>query len=124
MIKEIMEKIKPFYLLLLVLTLGSIFFALGRISTIEESYTPIQISYPNATSAASIIQAILPRQDLGGSSTRQSGEVIGSKTGKKYYFPWCGTLKRVKSENQIHFTSVEEARSAGYLPAANCKGLR
>jgi methylphosphotriester-DNA--protein-cysteine methyltransferase len=50
--------------------------------------------------------------------------VIGSKNGKKYYFPWCGTVKMIKPENQIKFSSIEEARKAGYLPAVNCKGLK
>ena len=132
MIKEMLEKIKPFYLLVLILVLGSIFFAFGRLSALEERRTPIRISYPNATSTASIIQATLPRQalvgfpmsDIGQNFVSQAGEVIGSKTGKKYYFPWCGTVNRIKPENQIHFASVEEARAAGYVPAANCKGLK
>lgn len=51
-------------------------------------------------------------------------EVIGSKSGKKYYFPWCGTVKRIKPENQIHFASVELAKKAGFTPGGNCKGLQ
>ena len=132
MLHNLLEKVKPFYVLLLILVIGSIFFALGRLSALEERHIPIKISYPNATSTASIIQGTLPRQALGGSPmsdigenvASQAGEVIGSKTGKKYYFPWCGTLKRVKPENQVHFASVEKARTAGYSPAGNCKGLK
>ncbi len=52
-----------------------------------------------------------------------SGEVIGSKNTGKYYFPWCGTVKRIKAENQIHFASVEDAKSKGFVPGGNCKGL-
>ena len=114
MLHDLLEKVKPFYALLLILALGSIVFALGRIYALEEAHTPIQISYPNSTDTGVVL----------GASSSASSEVIGSKTGKKYYFPWCGTLKRVKPENQIHFASVEEARVAGYLPAGNCKGLK
>jgi hypothetical protein len=53
-----------------------------------------------------------------------SEEVIVSKSGKKYYFPWCGTIKRIKPENQVHFPSIEAARAAGFLPGGNCKGLK
>ena len=124
-IKELAEKINPFYVLLLVLVVASIFFALGRLSLLEEHHTPIKINYPNAISTRAVLGATLsPRQDLGESVTTQAGEVIGSKSGKKYYFPWCGTVSRIKPENQVHFASVDEARSAGYLPAANCKGLK
>ena len=41
-IKDIAEKIKPLYTLILILVIGSIFFALGRLSVIEEKKTPIQ----------------------------------------------------------------------------------
>ncbi len=51
------------------------------------------------------------------------GEVVASKTGTKYYFPWCGTVKRIKEENKVWFPSREAAEAAGYEPAANCKGM-
>lgn len=53
----------------------------------------------------------------------EGGEVVASKTGTKYYFPWCGTAKRIKEENKVWFASRAEAEAAGYEPAANCKGL-
>lgn len=51
------------------------------------------------------------------------GEVVASKTGTKYYLPWCGTVKRIKEENKVWFSSKLEAEKAGYSPAQNCKGL-
>ncbi len=113
-INDFLEKIKPFYTLFLVLVIASIFFAIGRLSSLEKNQTPIKIEYQNATSTSTAISAV----------QNTSGAVIGSKSGKKYYFPWCGTIKRVKPENQVPFKSAEEARSAGYLPAGNCKGLK
>ena len=124
MLHDLLEKVKPFYTLLLILALCSIFFAFGRFSALEEKKTPIKITYPNATSTASLIQANSPRQDLGETTTQTSGEVIGSKSGKKYYFPWCGTVSRIKLENQVHFASADEARLAGFTPGGNCKGLK
>ena len=134
-IKDILEKGKPFYFLFLLLVIASIFFALGQISSLESQHLPIKITSPNATSTATVMNALFPRvplgeqanpprQDLGKTAIQTGGQVIGSKTGKKYYFPWCGTVSRIKPENQVHFASAEEARSAGYLPAANCKGLK
>jgi hypothetical protein len=49
--------------------------------------------------------------------------VFGSKTGKTYYFPWCGSLSRIKKENIVEFRSVATAIESGYRPAKNCKGL-
>ena len=108
-INDILEKIKPFYIGLLLLTLVLIFFALGRLSVIESKHLPIKIENQNNQNNINV-------------ST--GGEVIGVKTSKKYYFPWCGTLKRAKLENQIHFTSADLAKSAGYIAGGGCKGLK
>lgn len=49
--------------------------------------------------------------------------VFGSKTGKKYYFPWCSGLSRIKAENRVEFENTASAIKAGYSPAKNCGGL-
>ncbi len=51
------------------------------------------------------------------------GMYVASKTGAAYYLPWCGSVKRIKEENKIWFSSREEAEATGYKPAANCKGI-
>jgi cell division septation protein DedD len=56
-------------------------------------------------------------------SAASGGEYVASKTGTKYYLPWCGTAKRIKEENKVWFSSKAEAEAAGYEPAKNCKGL-
>ncbi|MFA5888861.1 MAG: hypothetical protein WCW47_00255 [Candidatus Paceibacterota bacterium] len=123
-IRDLVEKIKPFYNLLLILIIASIFFALGRLSALEERHTPIKVQYQNNSQTASVIQTTSETKLLNVSLGNESGEVIGSKNGKKYYFPWCGTVKMIKPENQVRFSSIEEARKAGYTPASNCKGLK
>ena len=124
-IKEILEKIKSFYFLFLVLVIAGIFFALGRLSMIEERHIPIQIKYSNESQTGTAINGVLS-ETITSSSTllSNSAEVIGSKNSKKYYFPWCGTIKRVKPENQVHFASADLARVAGYTAGGNCKGLK
>ena len=127
-INEILEKVKPYYTLIIGLIIASIFIALGRISALEERGSPIKITYPNSTSTASVFSAPSPRFNLGETPMSDigvdSGKVIGSKNSKKYYYPWCGTVKRMKSENQIVFSSTEEAQKAGFVPGGNCKGLK
>lgn len=51
------------------------------------------------------------------------GQYVGSKSGTKYYLPWCGTAKRIKDENKVWFATKEDAEKAGYEPGKNCKGL-
>lgn len=125
-IKDLLQKINPFYNLLLILFLALIFFALGRISALEELHSPIKIQYPKArvekSQTSSVIQSGVSFPDAD-TTPNSDGSVIGSKSGKKYYFPWCGTVKRIKPENQVKFASAEDARKAGFLPGGNCKGL-
>ncbi len=127
------EKIKALYTLILLVVIAILFFILGRLSALEEVHTPIKILAP-ASQTGSAIQASaqVNKKDaktevttsIQPLDTSLDGEVIGSKTGKKYYFPWCGTVKRVKPENQVVFKSISDARAAGYLPGGNCKGLK
>ena len=146
-IKDFVEKIKPFYWLILFLVIAGIFFALGRLSTIEEKHQPIKITQPADGQVANVISAVSGQNDQNNTSgvpensaisappagavsdtavgvSATSGEVIGSKTGKKYYFPWCSTVKRIKPENQVKFSSITSAKAAGYTPGGNCKGLQ
>ncbi|HEY4516282.1 MAG TPA: hypothetical protein VJH67_03800 [Candidatus Paceibacterota bacterium] len=51
-------------------------------------------------------------------------EVVASKNGTKYHLPTCAGAKQISDKNKITFTSIDEARAAGYTPAANCKGLK
>lgn len=142
-----LEKIKPFYTILLLIVIGSIFFALGRLSTAERDKTSIQIEYPNVSQTSAVVSSVstssvkkVPTKAETVAATQvkkpatttvvmvaplvTSSAVVGSKSGKKYYFPWCGTVKRIKPENQVHFGSIEEARTAGFTPGGNCKGLK
>ncbi len=47
---------------------------------------------------------------------------VGSKNSNKYHFPYCSYAKRIKEENRVCFSSEEEAKSKGYVPAGCCVG--
>ena len=124
MIPEILEKIKPFYWLIVALLLASIFFAIGRLSALEGKKETIKVIYENP-SAVILSNTTGTTSDnvVLESEVKTDGPVIGSKSGKKYYFPWCGTVKRIKPENQVHFSSIEQAKASGFTPGGNCKGI-
>ncbi len=138
-IKEMLLKVKPLYPFLLIIVVSSIAFALGRLSVLEARHTPVQIinglesitttlsvgqnSHQTGLVVQATAEAAKPIEERV-ISAPQNGEVIGSKSGKKYYFPWCGTVKRIKPENQVHFESISEAKVAGYTPGGGCKGLK
>lgn len=130
-INEILEKIKPFYTIILLIVVSMLFFVLGCLYGLKTNNSSIKISNQNVLETGAVINSLsnttkLENLKIGSDNVEvaSSGEVIGSKSGKKYYFPWCGTVKRIKPENQIHFVSIEEARKAGFTPGGNCKGLK
>ncbi|OHA26624.1 MAG: hypothetical protein A3C06_01840 [Candidatus Taylorbacteria bacterium RIFCSPHIGHO2_02_FULL_46_13] len=99
---------KDFFVLIVMILVSLGSFALGRLSALESA--PTQTIQEKAI----VHEAI--------SANIQSGMFVASKTGTKYYFPWCGVARNIKDGSKVWFVSVEEAKSAGYTPG-NCKGL-
>lgn len=100
---------------LIIILVGFASFGLGRLSKTQEMHAPVQI-----------YEEQLPIQEEGGevrSAQIDTGSVVASKNGTKYHLPWCSGAQRIKEENKIWFTTIEEAKAAGYTPAANCKGI-
>lgn len=128
-IKETLEKIKPFYTIITILLVAVIFFNLGKISAQNDQKIAINIDNSrlaqtaNVLNSSSTLKTTIGPNTAINEKTQEDGPVIGSKSGKKYYFPWCGTVKRIKTENQIRFSSIVEAKNAGFTPGGNCKGL-
>ena len=47
--------------------------------------------------------------------------VLASRHGKNYYYLWCKSAKRIKTENRIYFKDAKEAEKSGYKRAKSCK---
>jgi hypothetical protein len=114
-------------LIIILVAFGS--FGLGRLSKIESTKTPIRIeNEPKVTTEtfmapvagnkapASIDQSA----SVVGATTDQ---LVGSKNGKKYYYPWCSGVSRISEANLLHFSSKADAEAQGYTPSSTCKGL-
>ncbi|MEX0652259.1 MAG: hypothetical protein WD509_02805 [Candidatus Paceibacterota bacterium] len=122
-IREIAQKIKYFLafpptdllIVAIIILVGVSSFGLGRLSVmhIEKYPVTVKTAQENAPSATSA-----PKQ-----AESTAGEVVGSKNGTKYHFPWCSGAKRIAVENLVTFPSIEDAQKTGYTPAGNCKGL-
>jgi len=113
-IPEIAQKIKGkdlerLLLPTLIVLVGLGAFGLGRLSSLEDSRSPVSINEPEV---------------VAGVGAAVSEEVVASRSGSKYHYPWCSGAARIKESNKITFSSPEEARKAGYTPAANCEGLK
>lgn len=100
----------------IIVLIAVISFGLGRLSKIRENNVPLTIENLQQ-------EAINPVRDeiSNGASTQKI--FVASKNGKKYHYVWCESASGIKEENKIFFATKEEALTAGYEPAANCKGL-
>ncbi len=93
----------------IVLCVGFSAFGLGRLSNIETQRPAVQ------QFTASVYS---------GEPLQAGGKIVASRNGTKYHFPWCAGAQAMNEENKVWFDSEEAARTAGYTPASNCRGLR
>lgn len=145
-LQEIKEKINPvrnkisngvnsrdFIVGALIILVGFASFGLGRLSRIREAQTPIEIQ--GITEHRAAVASTPPSRQVVGTpplrkgeeeekETARGGQVVASKSGAKYHFPWCAGASQIAEKNKVWFASFEEARKAGYTPASNCKGLQ
>jgi hypothetical protein len=108
-------------------------FSLGRISGLEDGKDPVRVisrdlyGGGSREQAASVGASAADDEKIGDSMPEtqpDSGQVVASKNGSKYHYPWCSGAKQISENNLIVFNSIEEARAKGYTPASNCKGLK
>lgn len=127
-IRQIVEKIKLFgssyaeelgVSVVIILVAFSSFY-LGRTSTNQPNAKHERIAVesvaPASTSQALTVDTRLPTAEVAGNV----GQVIASKTGKRYYYPWCSGVSRISPANIVHFASAAEAEKFGLALATNC----
>lgn len=124
------QLLRDIYLVLLVFLVGLGSFGLGRLSGLSDTQPDVRICRLDDTSLSQTSDA--PSEPTSvpqitetslEASASAAGSYVASKNGKAYHLPWCSGAQRIKPENKIWFKTKEEAQSAGYAPAANCKGI-
>ena len=121
---------RELYTALLIIFVGFASFGLGRLSRLEGLREPLRIEQVSAhalqasvTTPASLYPSKV-EQSVDANLIAVGGQIVASRSGNKYHFPWCSGAERIAEGNKVWFNSIEEARKAGYQPASNCKGLR
>jgi len=124
-----------YYTAAIVILVGLSSFGLGRFSVIDEGREPITIEQNEGVVASSTqSKIVIPETESQtqtasaakslGAGDSSSGKLVASKSGTKYYFPWCSGAAKIADANKVWFNSEADARAKGYQPAANCKGLK
>jgi len=116
---------KHFLNIAIIILIASASFGLGRFSFFKSNKVPVTIQYEKVGDLSQVSDSAPEVKGATATVNNQSdGTVVGSKNSTKYHYPWCSGAKNIAAANLITFTSIDEARKAGYTPAANCKGLK
>ena len=110
------------FIVFLIFLVGIASFGLGKLSSFEKKKIPISILNTQDSMYASVLESTQTKQKE--NTTEEKGVVVASKTGTKYYYPWCSGTSKIKEENKIWFNSIEEAKARGLTPASGCIGLK
>lgn len=125
------------FIVFIIILVGTASFGLGKLSAIEKKKTPILVLKMKDILLSSVaVGEVADNAETGGASADSraaqsassadstKGLVLASKSGTKYYYPWCSGVDRIKEENKIWFSTVEEAKTRGLTPAVGCTGLK
>ena len=126
----------------IILTIGFVFialisFGLGKISNYSLNNPPLEINdsqvdfvenflkTENKTNQGKVLSdvsetVVSTNKNSSNKNDKKEKQLVGSVKSKKYHLPDCSNVKRIKPENQIWFSSVEEAEKQGYQPAKCC----
>lgn len=121
-IKTYMDIIYEYLIYIIIIFVAFSSFGLGRISVNDTQATQNNIQVVKTDlKNKSAIDNLSNLQHI--NNNKNSGNLVASVRGTKYHHPWCSGAQRIKEENKIWFTNSDDARSSGYTPASNCKGL-
>ena len=109
------------FIVFLIFLVGMASFGLGKISSLEKRKVPISILNAQESMYASVSESIQTDKK---ENTTEKGIVVASKSGTKYYYPWCSGVSRINEENKVWFNSIDEAKARGLTPASGCIGLK
>lgn len=107
------NKIK--YILVILPFVGYIAFISGNLSNIFQNREGIKV-VKRPENEHILYADILDKK----AKNSDSGSILASRSGTKYYLAGCSGAGRIKAENKVFFESEEAAKQAGYDKAKNC----
>jgi hypothetical protein len=110
------------FLTILLVLVACASFGIGRLSGLETARKAVEIEFPKGQEAA-IGAAFATTSAQIHIPQKTSGKYVASKNGTKYYLMTCGSARRINEKNKVWFDTKQEAETAGYSPASNCKGM-
>jgi hypothetical protein len=96
------------FLTICIILITLISFGIGQLTAFQANQEPIIIQEPSASIQQSLTETNQTQE------TREE-KFVGSVNSNKYHWPNCPWAKKIAPQNQIWFSSEEEARVAGYI---------
>jgi len=125
---KFVKHIKSLLLIMSAILIGGSAYLIGNMNALESNLSEIQIVYPDAIAIKSDTKVEEINSTEVSSANNQetnlaTGNIVASKNGKRYYYPNCGGINRIKPENRIYFETKEQAEAKGLTLASGCKEL-
>lgn len=125
---KFVKHIEGLLLIMSAILIGGSAYLVGNMNALESNLSEIQVVYPDAIAVKSDtkLEEVSPT-DMSPSNNKEAnldtGKIVASKNGKRYYYPNCGGINRIKLENRIYFETKEQAEAKGLTLASGCKEL-
>ena len=108
--------------LCIIVGVGISSFGLGRLSVNDRIVKGNDIRVLNDNQSLSGDQNnSLSENSITQSEGQREKRYVASKNGKMYYSLGCSGAKRIKPENEVWFSTSEEAEKSGYQLSSMCK---
>ncbi len=125
---KFVKHIEGLLLTMSAILIGGSAYLIGNMNALESNLSEIQIVYPDAIAIKSDTKVEEINSTEVSSANNQetnlaTGNIVASKNGKRYYYPNCGGINRIKPENRIYFETKEQAEAKGLTLASGCKEL-
>lgn len=126
--QKFVKHIEGLLLIMSAILIGGSAYLIGNMNALESNLSEIQIVYPDAIAIKSDTKVEEIKSTEMSSANNQetnlaTGNIVASKNGKRYYYPNCGGINRIKPENRIYFETKEQAEAKGLTLASGCKEL-
>jgi hypothetical protein len=126
--QKFVKHIEGLLLIMSAILIGGSAYLIGNMNALESNLSEIQIVYPDAIAIKSDTKVEeIKSTEVSPSNNKETnlatGNIVASKNGKRYYYPNCGGINRIKPENRIYFETKEQAEAKGLTLASGCKEL-
>lgn len=126
--QKFVKHIEGLLLIMSAILIGGSAYLIGNMNALESNLSEIQVVYPDAIAIKSDTKVEEIKSTEMSSANNQeanlsTGKIVASKNGKRYYYPNCGGINRIKPENRIYFETKEQAEAKGLTLASGCKEL-